>query len=77
MIMIKENQLFRKSLSQFYCLRNKSLLKTIPTWTELGSNPDLGSERLATYRLNHGKDSLKVTDKVAYPDRRTSNVTRL
>ena len=60
-----------KTCPNFYRLRNKSLLKTIPTWTELGSNSDLGYERLATYRLNHGKDSLTVTDKVFYPYRTT------
>jgi hypothetical protein len=31
-----------------------TLSTTNPTWTDLGSNPDLRGERLAANRLSHG-----------------------
>jgi hypothetical protein len=37
------------------------LSTTNPTWTDLGSNPDLRGERPATNRLSHGKALLRVT----------------
>lgn len=67
-----------KNLSKFLAFFVINLFSTtIPTWIEVESNPDLGNEMLATYRLNHSKTSLAVTDQVACPYGRTSNVTRL